>query len=73
MSTPSKKVIPAVFDAVKPAGVAWPSDLQAPAGDGTNVSIPPMFGGHGPGVEITAVNTPKLGVGTAEPAFHGGG
>ena len=56
---------------IKP-GQAAPSDLQAPGADGTNVSIPPMFGGISPSVEVTANATPKLGQGTAEPAFHGG-
>lgn len=65
--------IPSVLAAKGKPGEPWKSDLQAPMADGTNVSIPPMFGGNGPGVEITAVDTPKLGIGTANPAFHGGG
>lgn len=46
--------------------------MMAPIADGSNVSIPPVFGGNGAGHEITGVNTPKLGHGTADPAFHGG-
>jgi hypothetical protein len=67
------KILPSVLKADGLPGTAWEADLQAPIGDGTNVSIPPMFGGLGPVHEITGVNTPKLGQGTANPTFHGGG
>lgn len=73
MRSPSSHKIPSVLVPNGAPGAPWASDLQAPRGDGTNVSIPPMFGGNGPGVEITGVDTPKLGLGTANPAFHGGG
>ena len=69
-----KKIIPAVLTPAVRPGMAWESDLQAPGGDGSNVSIPPMVSyGTSPGVEVTGNDTPKLGVGTADPAFHGGG
>lgn len=67
------QVLPAILTPRADAGQPRPYPMMAPIADGTNVSIPPMFGGDGPGHEITGVNTPKLGQGTAEPAFHGGG
>jgi hypothetical protein len=53
-------------------GKARPPHYTAPTGDGSNVSIPPQFGGEGPIQSVTGVNTAPLGVGTAQPAFHGG-
>lgn len=67
------KVLPSVLIPRGQAGQAWPSDLQAPVADGTNVSVPPMFDGFGPALEVAGVDTPKLGIGTADPVFHGGG
>jgi len=67
------KVLPAVLPTTGRPGEAWASDLAAPRADGSNVSIPPMFGGDSPALEVAGNNSPKLGIGTAEPAFHGGG
>jgi len=65
--------LPAVFTKFPPPGAAAQSDLIAPVGDGSNVSIPPQFNEPGPVKSVVAVETPKLGIGDAEPAFHGGG
>jgi hypothetical protein len=76
---PTKPDIPAATGpksvTVNPAnpGKPRPSHYSAPAANGDNVSIPPQFGGPGPIQSVTGVQTAPLGVGEAQPAFHGGG
>ena len=65
--------VPAVFTKFAEPGSAAQSDLIAPVGDGANISIPPQFNEPGPVKSIVGVDAPKLGIGVAEPAFHGGG
>lgn len=73
MKLSPSQILPSVLSPTGKPGMAWVSDLQAPIGDGSSISIPPMFGGLGPAHEITGIDTPKLGQGTANPTFHGGG
>jgi len=65
--------IPAVLSNFTPPGAMGQSDLTAPEADGSNVSIPPQFNEQGPVKSVVGVMGPKLGIGNAEPAFHGGG
>lgn len=60
-------------DSAAPGGQPRPSHYTAPGADGSNVSTPPQFGGPGPVQSVTGVQTAPLGVGKAQPAFHGGG
>ena len=64
---------PTILPVGKPNPI-WSPHYVAPTGDGSNVSIPPRVGfGEAPLMSVTGTPTPQLGIGDADPAFHGGG